>query len=70
MRRPLAAIALIVLNGCGSCLDEKAPEVEQPPTIKTVSKTTEAGVKRPILVGDGVNFGTLAKRDAGDDEAR
>jgi len=66
----VAAFFLMLLSGCGSCLeDKKVPETEQPvPTIKTVTKTTEAGTKRPVLVGEGVNFATAVPQvEAGAD---
>ena len=68
--RSVMLVVLVLLGGCGSCLDDKkVPEVDGPPTIKTVTKTTELG-KRPILVGDGVRFSDHAKRDGGSDGRR
>lgn len=69
MRRVVAALSLMLLSGCGSCLeDKKIPETEQPtPTIKTITKTTEGGAKRPVLVGEGVRFAGAVPNEAGAD---
>ena len=65
MSRLLVAVSLVLLGGCGSCLDDKKdPAMEGPPTVKTVTKTTESG-KRPVVVGDGFKFSDVGKRDGG-----
>ncbi len=71
MHRAAAVIALLLLSGCGSCLDdEKASAVEAAPTatsaaVKTIARTTEAGQRRPVIVADGVTLSGLMKRDGG-----
>ncbi|MBX3225150.1 MAG: hypothetical protein KF795_31825 [Labilithrix sp.] len=62
----MVVVSLALLSGCGSCLeDKKVPETEQtPPTIKTITKTTEAGT-RPVVVSDGVNLSGIVNRDGG-----
>ena len=69
MRGVMAVAGLMLLSGCGSCLeDKKVPEVEQTtPTIKTVTKRMEGGTTRPVLVGDSVNLADLMKHDASAD---
>ncbi len=68
--RSVLLVPFVLLGGCGSCLDDKkVPEVDGPPAIKTVTKTTVLG-NRPVIVGDGVRFSDHAKRDGGSDGRR
>lgn len=62
---------VVLLGGCGSCLDgnQGSEGTDAPPTIKTVTKTTEQG-KRPVVVSDGFRFADHAKRDGGPSEQR
>ena len=70
MIRVSAVMLLVLLGGCGSCLDDKkVPEVGGPETIKTITKTTALG-KRPVVVGDSVMFSKHAKRDGGSEGRR
>ena len=67
MQRTVAIVSLMLLSGCGSCFDDKkVPEVDHAPTIQTVTRTTEGGGKRPVLVGESVGFAGLIPRDAGE----
>ncbi len=66
MRCSVMAFSLVVLSGCGSCVeDKKAPEVEQArPTIQTITQMTEAG-PRPVVISDDSKLSDFAKRDGG-----
>lgn len=66
MRSSVIAFSLVVLSGCGSCVEEKrAPEVEQArPTIQTITQMTEAG-PRPVVVRDDSKLSDFVKRDGG-----
>ena len=72
MRRVVLTIALMLLGGCGSCLEEKkAPEQRELPTpgpAQTVLKTLEGGAKQPVVVGnDGFSVSRFVKHDGGAD---
>jgi len=64
-------VFLVLLGGCGSCLDDRrVPDVEKgPPKIKAITTTTDAG-RRPVLVGDSVRFSSVLSRDGGSNEER
>lgn len=59
MRAALAAGLLMLLGGCGSCVEDKVedkqvPRVDEaPPKVRTiVTRTTDGGLRRPLVVED------------------
>ena len=63
-------LLLVLLGGCGSCLDDRKPDVDDgPPKVTTITATTDAG-KRPVVVGDSVRFSSVVGRDGGARERR
>lgn len=74
MRRLLVAISLLLLNGCGSCLDDKKPEpgaVEPavPPNATYSRPGVDGGPARVIEIGQGEGYAGFARarRDGGVD---
>lgn len=59
MRPFLVTVSLVLLNGCGSCLDEKKPEPTPAEPRKPVY--TEGADGAPVLIGEGEGFKGFAK---------
>ena len=64
MKRRRAILGLMLLNGCGSCFEDRSVPEQRAATITTITITTEAGPTRTVLVGEGVGFAGLPERDA------
>jgi len=68
MRAVVFSISLMLLSGCGSCVEEKpVPNVDPAPaTAATVRRSTDGGLVLPIVVGDdGVRVSRFASGDGG-----
>ena len=72
MRRVLAAVSLLLMGGCGSCLeDEKVPVVESTePAVKTIATSQrgttittvgDSGVRRSVEVVHTTDFADIFK---------
>ena len=60
MRRAVAVVSLMLLSGCGSCIEDKTvpePASSSPPVKTVVMKTEDGGVRRPaVVVGEPIDF--------------
>ena len=59
MRRVVAVVSLMLLSGCGSCIEDRTvPEPASSSPVKTVvMKTQDGGVRRPaVVVGEPIDF--------------